>query len=48
MRLMKLSDKRTGWVGEGCTRINGRRFIKRYERRHNRHVSRNLIRAEVN
>lgn len=46
MRLLKLSDKRTGWLGEGCTRTNGRRFIKRYEHRHNRHVSRAAIRKE--
>lgn len=46
MRLLKLSDKRTGWLGEGCVRPNGRRFIKRYEHRHNRHAARSLIRME--
>lgn len=35
-RLVKLADKYTGWLGEGCWRRNGRRFVKRIEHRYNR------------
>lgn len=42
MRLVKLADKRTGWIGEGCYRSNGRRFVKRWEHRHNRRFGKAL------
>lgn len=46
-RLLKFEDKRTGWVGEGCWRMHGRRFIKRLEHRHNRHAARMMIKKEL-
>lgn len=47
MRLLKFADKRTGWLGEGCWRSHGRRFIKRLEHRHNRHMARKECRDSV-
>lgn len=44
MRLLKLNDKYTGWVGESCINSRARRWIKRWEHRHNRHLSRNNLR----
>jgi hypothetical protein len=35
-KLLKLTDKYTGWLGEEAWRQKGRRFIKRLEHRHNR------------
>lgn len=34
----KLVDKYTGWYGDGCWAQEGRKFLKRLQRRHNRHV----------
>lgn len=44
MRLLKLADKRTGWVSEGATGPNGRRYYKRLEHRYNRRHGRKLCR----
>lgn len=33
----KMVDKYLGYVGENCYKAEGRRFIKRLIRRHNRH-----------
>lgn len=44
MRLLKLSDKYTGWFGESCINRQARRFIKPMEHRHNRHVARAQMR----
>ena len=35
-KLLKLADKYTGWMGEGCWTAKGRRFIKRWQTRYNR------------
>lgn len=45
--MLKLADKYTGWIGEGCMRSNGRRFIKRLEHRHNRHHARGECRKSA-
>ena len=37
-KLLKLTDKYTGWMGEGCWTAKGRRFIKRLQTRHNRRI----------
>lgn len=44
MRLLRLEDKRTGYVGEECWRARGRKFIKRLEHRHNRRHGKKLCR----
>lgn len=44
MRLVKLEDRRTGWLGEGCWTAHGRRFIKRFEYRYNRRYGRKICR----
>lgn len=47
MRLVKFEDRYAGWLGEGCMRPLGRRFIKRLEHRHNRHAARAAIRSQL-
>lgn len=44
MRLVKLADKYTGWMGESCLNSPARRFIKRLEHRHNRRHGKKLCR----
>jgi hypothetical protein len=44
----KLTDKRTGWYGEGCWRSHGRKFLKKLEHRHNRRCGQQEIRQELN
>jgi len=46
-KLVKFDDKRTGWFGEGCWAAEGRRHIKRLQRRHNRHIVPAIIRREL-
>jgi len=46
-KCVKFADKRTGWYGEGCWRPAGRRFLKRLEHRHNRHVARKVVYKET-
>ncbi len=47
MRLLKLTDKYTGWTGEECWRAPDRRFLKRLEHRHNRRFGRKVARLEA-
>jgi len=35
-RMLKLQAKYSGWIGEGCWRSLGKRFIKNLEHRANR------------
>lgn len=35
-KLLKLVNKYTGWIGENCWGQRGRKFLKRWEHRHNR------------
>lgn len=46
-RLLKLEDKHTGWVGEGCWRARGRRFIKKLEHRYNRRFGKVVIKEQL-
>lgn len=43
-KCVKLSDRRTGWYGDGCWRQRGRAFIKRLEHRYNRRIGHSLER----
>ena len=45
---LKLPDRYTGWLGEDCSRQEGRRFIKRVEHRSIRHYVRKEIREQCN
>lgn len=47
-KLLTLADKYTGWTGDGCWAQEGRAFIKRLQRRHNRHYQNACARAGVN
>lgn len=40
--LVKLSDKYTGWMGEGYTKPKSRRFLKRWEHKYNRRAAKKL------
>lgn len=42
-RLMRIPNRYTGWVGEGCWSQNGKQFIKRIERRANRRWGKSVI-----
>lgn len=46
-KLVKFDDKRTGWFGEGCWAAEGRKHIKRLQRRHNRHIAATVIRRAL-
>lgn len=47
-RLIKLPDRYTGWLGEGCWRSRGRRFVKRLEHRAIRRFGKKLCKETVN
>lgn len=44
---LKLPDRYTGWLGEDCSKQEGRRFIKRVEHRAIRRYARTEINHEV-
>lgn len=46
-KLVKFDDKRTGWYGESCFAAEGRKFIKRLQRRHNRRNAAKVIEFEL-
>lgn len=47
-KLVKLPDRYTGWLGEGCWRAHGRNFIKRLQRRALRRFNKVLTNKETN
>lgn len=47
-KLAIFADKYAGWTGEQCWKQNGKAFIKRMQRRHNRHYQNACAREGVN